>query len=145
MSDALKIMGQKIYTARKAAKMSRAELGKLVDLHETTVKRYEDGDIKSPNFTKIQALANALHLDAKDLIQSSIVGKASENDEQTYTIFRPLEEKEFRNWKKLMDLYWTLTDEGQDKVLDYILDMSTHPDYIRKEKIPGKMNYKEIP
>ena len=62
MNDALKAMGQKIYAARKAAKMSRAELGRLVDLHETTVKRYEDGDIKSPNLSNLRSFANALKI-----------------------------------------------------------------------------------
>jgi transcriptional regulator with XRE-family HTH domain len=145
MDDALKAMGQKIYAARKAAKMSRAELGKLVDLHETTVKRYEDGDITSPNFSKIQAFAEALHLDSRDLVNTSIVGKADEDDEHTYIIFRPVDEEDFHDWQKLMDLYWSLTDEGQNKVIDYVTDLAGHPNYKRKEKIPGRFKFNEMP
>ena len=44
INETLVALGQKIYQARKAAKMSRAELGKLVGLHETTVKRYEGAE-----------------------------------------------------------------------------------------------------
>ena len=65
--EALKLLGQTIYNARKAAKMSRAELGRLVGLHESTVKRYEDGNIKSPNMEKVTAFAEVLHLDYQEL------------------------------------------------------------------------------
>lgn len=145
MDDALKSMGQKIYTARKAAHMSRAELGKLVGLHETTVKRYEDGEIKSPNFSKIQAFADVLHLDTRDLIQTSIIGKANDDDEKTYHIFREISEPDLHDWKKLMDLYWNLTDEGQQKVIAFVSDLASHPNYMRKEKIPGSFQWNELP
>jgi transcriptional regulator with XRE-family HTH domain len=55
-----KQVGSRIYTARKNLKMSRAKLGEAVSLHETTVKRYEDGDIKSLDIEKIKEFAYAL-------------------------------------------------------------------------------------
>ena len=36
-------VGLKIFNARKKLKMSRSELGKKINLHESTIKRYEDG------------------------------------------------------------------------------------------------------
>ena len=46
-NDFKKAVGKRLYSARKAKGYSRAKVGELVGLHETTVKRYEDGDIKS--------------------------------------------------------------------------------------------------
>ncbi len=55
-------VGQKIFNARKSLNMSRAELGKKVNLHESTVKRYEDGNINSLDVTKLKEFANALNI-----------------------------------------------------------------------------------
>ena len=41
-------VGRRLYEARKAKGYSRAKVGEMVGLHESTVKRYEDGDIKGP-------------------------------------------------------------------------------------------------
>lgn len=55
-------VGQKIFNARKNLNMSRAELGKKVNLHESTVKRYEDGHINSLDIAKLKEFANALNI-----------------------------------------------------------------------------------
>ena len=144
INETLVALGQKIYQARKAAKMSRAELGKLVGLHETTVKRYEDGDIKSPNYTKIEAFAEVLHINVQDLVNTWIPGKPNENEKITYTIFRPIGEDDFHAWQKLMDRYWELNDAGQLKVQEYVKDLASHPDYKRTEPAPGAFHYKEL-
>ncbi|WP_434132695.1 helix-turn-helix domain-containing protein [Sporomusa sphaeroides] len=63
-----KAIGLKIFNARKELKMSRAELGKLVNLHESTVKRYEDGEIKSVDIDKLKEFAKALNISPVDLL-----------------------------------------------------------------------------
>lgn len=55
-------VGKKIFNARKSLNMSRAELGKRVNLHESTVKRYEDGHINSIDIAKLKEFANALNI-----------------------------------------------------------------------------------
>lgn len=63
-----KEIGNKIFAARKRLKMSRAELGAKLDLHEVTIKKYEDGDIKSLDISKIKEFADALDLEFTYLI-----------------------------------------------------------------------------
>jgi transcriptional regulator with XRE-family HTH domain len=53
-------VGKKLYKARKEKGMTRAELGKLVDLHESTIKRYEDGFIKSLSIDRMAIFGNYL-------------------------------------------------------------------------------------
>lgn len=53
-------VGQRLFSARKLLKMTRAELGKKLNLHESTIKRYEDGEIKSLDIDKIKEFARAL-------------------------------------------------------------------------------------
>lgn len=142
MDNALKAMGQKIYQARKAAKMSRAALGELVGLHETTVKRYEDGDIKSPNFSKIQAFAEALNIEARDLIDHCI--PAQVNDKE-YFIFRAKDQVFLDSWQGMMDYYWCLNEAGQAKALEYLKDLASHPNYVNPEgRIKGEFKFTEI-
>ena len=150
MDDALKTMGQKIYMARKAAKMSRAELGKLVDLHETTVKRYEDGDIKSPNTEKLAAFAEILNLNYQELADWWVPEGYQRMNETELKMFRILDTLYTNNpdltqacvveindhnidiWQELMRNFDYLNELGQAKVLDYLSDLMTHPHYQRE-------------
>lgn len=63
-----KEIGLKIFNARKNLKMTRAELGNRVNLHESTVKRYEDGQIKSLDIDKLKEFAVALNISPVDLL-----------------------------------------------------------------------------
>lgn len=66
--DFNKTVGQKLYEARKAKGYSRAKVGALVNLHETTVKRYEDGDIKTLDIERLKAFAKVLGTPAAELL-----------------------------------------------------------------------------
>lgn len=55
-------VGKRIFHARKDLGLTRAELGKKVNLHESTIKRYEDGDIKSLSIEKLEIFADALNI-----------------------------------------------------------------------------------
>lgn len=68
MSNINKEIGLRIFKARKSLNMTRAELGRKVNLHESTVKRYEDGDIKSVDIEKVKDFAIALGLNSTDLL-----------------------------------------------------------------------------
>lgn len=63
-----KEVGQKIFKARKAKKMTRVQLGELVGLHETTIKKYEDGNIKNLSVEKLKDFSNALDIQLLDMI-----------------------------------------------------------------------------
>ena len=67
-TDYNKSVGRRLYEARKAKGYSRAKVGELVGLHETTVKRYEDGDIKSLDIERLKAFAEVLGTSATDLL-----------------------------------------------------------------------------
>ena len=68
MNISNKEVGKRIFDARKKMKLSRKELGLKVNLHESTVKRYEDGDIKTLDIEKMREFAKALDLDLGYLI-----------------------------------------------------------------------------
>lgn len=73
-----KEVGRHLYEARKQKGYSRAKVGELVGLHETTVKRYEDGEIKALDIEKIKLFAKALNTPA-----ASLLGWMSRGDEDT--------------------------------------------------------------
>ena len=131
MDDALKTMGQKIYTARKAAHMSRAELGKLVDLHETTVKRYEDGDIKSPNLTNLRAFAKALAIDYHDLVDDFLGMGQDDLQEEMILKFSSIEL--FLEQNAIIEKFGYLNEAGKAKAFDYLDDLISHPQYSNKK------------
>lgn len=63
-----KDIGDKIFYARKRAKMSRVELGKKLGLHEVAIKKYEDGEIKSLDINKLMEFSIALDISFEYLI-----------------------------------------------------------------------------
>lgn len=62
MNQYNKELGRRIYNARKELGMTMKELGHKVDLHESTIKRYESGDIKQLDIAKIKEFAKALRI-----------------------------------------------------------------------------------
>src|SRR5699024_746275 len=60
------------------------ELGKLVNLHESTVKRYEDGEIKALDIAKIKEFARVLRVSPIFLLGWD------ETDEYTNSIMIPV-------------------------------------------------------
>ncbi|MFM9414418.1 helix-turn-helix domain-containing protein [Peptococcus simiae] len=60
--DYNKVVGRRIFTARKELGLTRKELGKKLSLHESTIKRYEDGDIKTLDIEKMIEFAKALNV-----------------------------------------------------------------------------------
>ena len=63
MNDYNKQFGKRISEARKALSLTMKELGKLVSLHESTIQRYESGDIKKLEIEKAKEFAKALRVD----------------------------------------------------------------------------------
>lgn len=55
-----KQVGLRLFNRRKELGLTRLELGKKLALHESTIKRYEDGEIKSLDIDKIKEFAKAL-------------------------------------------------------------------------------------
>lgn len=60
--------GRRIFEARIRANMSMEELGKRIgekkDVHKSTIKRYECGEIENIPMKKIKKIAEALGVDA---------------------------------------------------------------------------------
>lgn len=61
-------VGLIIFNARKKKKLSRAALGEIVNLHESTIKRYEDGQIKTLDIEKMKEFAKALDIPPEELM-----------------------------------------------------------------------------
>lgn len=61
-------IGKRIYNSRKALKMSMKALGEKVNLHESTISRYEKGEIQSLDIEKLKEFANALEVPPSFLI-----------------------------------------------------------------------------
>lgn len=84
-------IGLRIHNARKAKKLSMKELGKMVNLHESTISRYEKGEIMSLDIEKMKAFAKAL-----DTTPAYLMGWDQEMDDDFGTKL-----KELRNEKNV--------------------------------------------
>ena len=97
--------GRKIAAARKAKKLSRALIGQMLGLHETTVKRYEDGDIKKVDVERMKEFAAVLGLDSKDLVGIELEEPIalSENEQMLVSTFKRLNEENQQDTLKYAD------------------------------------------
>lgn len=55
-----KELGKRLKKSRFELDLTLKELGKMVNLHESTIKRYEDGEIKTLDIEKIKKFSKAL-------------------------------------------------------------------------------------
>lgn len=119
-------LGKKLFVARKALNLTRQELGKRINLHETTIKRYEDGEIKSLGIDKLKDFAVCLGIEPAYLMgwQDGTI--------KTSNLFA-LSAKEQELIKKYRRL-----DDGGKNVVDSALDGQLH--YLElKEKEKDKI------
>ena len=59
---------EKIKEARKTKGVSRYKLSQLTGIHESTLKRYEDGAIKKISFENLLKICEALGINIKEII-----------------------------------------------------------------------------
>ena len=104
-------VGQKIFNARKSLNMSRAELGKKVNLHESTVKRYEDGHINSLDISKLKEFANALNISPAYLMGWEVTNK---------TLSSPTNDEEFQY---LIGQFSAENDEFKKRIIKAMLQL----------------------
>lgn len=61
-------VGERIRMSRVRKKLSMKQLGNLVNLHESTISRYEKGDIKALDMGKMKEFAEALSVPPEYLL-----------------------------------------------------------------------------
>lgn len=61
-------MIEKIVEIRKAKGMSRYRLAQLTGISESTLLRYENGDIKKASFENIMKICKVLEIDIKEIM-----------------------------------------------------------------------------
>lgn len=66
--DVVDIFREKLREALERKKMSQAELARRAEVDQSSISRYLAGEV-GPNIRQLCALANALELDAADLIE----------------------------------------------------------------------------
>lgn len=83
-------VGEKLKKARKAKKMSMKRLGELVHLHESTISRYENGEINSLDIDKLKEFATVLEISPMYLI-------GYENEPHPHRVRKSMSLEEFAN------------------------------------------------
>ena len=78
-------VGERIRQSRKAIKISMKELGKRVNLHESTVSRYEQGEISALDIDKLNEFAKALNVSTSYLLgwKENSLKQIRENHDKT--------------------------------------------------------------
>ncbi len=61
-------MIEKIVEIRKSKGMSRYRLSQLTGISESTLLRYENGDIKKASFENIMKICKVLEIDIKEIM-----------------------------------------------------------------------------
>lgn len=125
MTDFNTDVGLKIFNARKNLKMSRADLGKKVNLHESTIKRYEDGHIKSLDIEKLKEFANALDISPVYLMGWEDVNNKNVNIKNKDTI--SIKER------KLLNSFNNLNETGKDEAIKRVSELTLIPSYIKEQ------------
>jgi transcriptional regulator with XRE-family HTH domain len=104
-----KRVGRNIRNQRTAVGMTMKELGEKVGLSESSISKYETGDIKSLDLNLLKKIAAALSCDANDLT------KWEDGEHEAYNA--GVKAKRLAKHNKL---YEQLTFENQKKADEYI-------------------------
>lgn len=119
-------VGLKIFNARKNLKMSRAELGKKINLHESTIKRYEDGHIKSLDIEKLKEFASAL-----DISPVYLMGWKKEKEELKETKHYKITREE----QNILNSFNKLNIKGKNEAIKRVNELAELPKYQKDSNI----------
>lgn len=131
--------GERIKQARKNAKLTQEELGRLVDVTGVSIMRYEKGE-RFPDYRTTCNLAAELKLKIEDLMSETVKGwyeagyeegydfgyeKAVSGGEQNDSIIDlDMEVRLFRSLSRL-------NDDGQKKAVERVEELTEIPKYQR--------------
>lgn len=117
--------------------MKQSELVEKTGIDKGQLSSYLSGKYK-PRQQNLHLLATALSVDEAwlmgynvpmDIEESKIIQKQLENRKK-------FAEQWNKHWKeeKLLDAYQRLNDDGKQKVIDYTIDLSENPKYLKDTK-----------
>ncbi len=112
-------IGQRIAAYRKVAGLSRRELFELSKVSESAIKQYESG-LRHPRAEHLQRIASAFHISLEGLLtgDESIPLNPARATSRADRL-----NKHFRK----------LNDDGQDKAIERVEELTMIEKYLRKE------------
>ncbi len=115
-------MGQKIHELRTQKGLTLEELGNIVGVGKSTVRKWENGIIANMRRDKILKVSEALgvspaYLMGWEEVDSRFTGKEASDD--IYKKFKDNIERHHGKTKELLDIYGQLSEENKDKTLQY--------------------------
>lgn len=124
-------IGKRIKTARRAARLTQAQLALKTGAATGTIQQYELSK-RQPRLEQLQAIADALGVDINWLVN----GQTLEQRDQAIKdhISRRFTEAELD--KRLKGSYDTLTLEGKEKAVDSVEIIAGNPAYQKPKNPP---------
>lgn len=116
-------MGNRIKELRLSRHMTLEEVGNMVGVGKSTVRKWENGIIENMKRDKIASLAKALGVSP-----SYLMGW----DEQTAATPDLTD-----NEKAVLDYFSMLNDYGQEEALNHMEYLASQDRYIKKQNVPG--------
>lgn len=152
-NDQNKKIGKRIHQARKQKKISMKKLGEMVGLHESTISRYEKGEIISLDIEKMKEFARALSVNAAWLMgwEDSNIGKTikSLRLDRNITLFEMSEElhisvdtlKEYEDGIReipsdLLNVFANYFNTTVDNLVSYTFEKSNTAFVTENKKLP---------
>lgn len=131
-------VGEKIKAIRIDKGYTQKKLGELTGIAESTIRRYELGKL-NPKKETIERIANGLGVTPFELlgaewfdIQIGAEGLAQLREDVASV--RDMREETNGAMQVLLNAFATLNKTGQEKALEYILDLAEQPKYCLEEK-----------
>ena len=107
-------LGARLKTARRNKRLSMKALGEMVNLHESTISRYEKGEIQALDIDKVKEFAVALNVTPQYLL-----GWKDEDDaEFASDLGSSLTYKRKKYFDSICDGY--LTNDEFEKITEYL-------------------------
>lgn len=118
-------IGRNIYTYRKAKRLTQKQLAEKIDRAESTIQKYEKGDIEIPN-SVLQSIAKALDITYNSLVDWNI----QESTNEIIAGIKPVTQQ------LLKSLGYKLVWQPNNKLIS-IIDNNENVVYVTVEEING--------
>jgi Predicted transcriptional regulators len=117
-------LGDRIKRIREKKELSQSELAKFLGIAQSTYSQYESGDRRMPDDLKIK-FADRFNVSTDYLLGRPEVSNQLHENKSYYG-----------EGSKLIELYKQLNQEGQEKALDYLIDLASSGRYKKDNPTP---------
>ncbi len=127
-------MGERIKCLRENAKMTQKELGAIIGVQKSAIRKYEKGEVENIKRSSIKKMADVFGVSPCYLMGWDEENKRSDDKSEEVRVIEKIQTHYGTKVIQLLELFKQLNLQGKAKAIDILSDLTAIEKYTQPEK-----------